>query len=109
MKDNRAFTLIELLVVISIVALLMGILLPALQKARKQTLRMKCLANMRSMEIAHWMYMTDWDGSFIDVGLGHGGSHAREEVAWINTLAHYYSNRLLYRSPVDKSLHWPLE
>lgn len=109
MKYMRAFTLIELLVVISVVTLLMGILLPALQKARKLALRMKCLSNMRNMEIAHWMYMMDWDGRFIDVGLGHGGSHAREEIAWINTLAKYYGNKLLHRSPVDKSPHWPIE
>ena len=109
MKTIRAFTLVELLVVISIIALLMGILLPSLQKARKAALRMKCLANIRNMEVAHWMYMTDWEGHFIDVGLGHGGTHDREEVAWINILAKYYSNKLLHRCPVDKSPHWPVE
>ena len=109
MKGIRAFTLVELLVVISIIALLMGILLPSLQKARRAALRMKCLSNMRNMEVAHWIYMTDWEGYFIDVGLAHGGAHGKEDVSWINTLAKYYSDKLLHRSPIDKSPHWPTE
>ena len=121
MKVIRAFTLIELLVVISIIALLMGILLPSLQKARRTALRMKCLANMRNMELSHWMYMMDWEGYLIDAGLAHseahdeehgeahGRVHGKEEAAWINTLSNYYSDKLLYRSPVDKSPHWPVE
>lgn len=109
MKPARAFTLVELLVVIAIIALLMGILLPALQTSRQSALRIKCLGNMRNMETAHWMYMTDWEGYLVNVGLGHGGTHAKEEVAWIKTLQPYYKDKLLHRSPVDKSPHWPVE
>jgi prepilin-type N-terminal cleavage/methylation domain-containing protein/prepilin-type processing-associated H-X9-DG protein len=109
MKKGSAFTLVELLVVIAIIALLMSILLPSLQQARRTALRMKCLSNMHNMEVAHWMYMSDWDGLFIDVGLGHGGTHKREKAAWINTLAAYYGNKLLHRCPVDTSPHWPME
>ena len=109
MKGIRAFTLIELLVVISIIALLMGILMPSLQKARQTALRMKCLSNTKNMEFAHWMYMMDWDGYFIDVGLAHGGAHGKEDVTWVNTLAPYYCDKLLHRSPIDKSPHWPVE
>ena len=103
MKRGRAFTLVELLVVVAVIALLMGILIPALHKSRLLALRTKCLSNMRNMEVAHWMYMMDWDGSFVDVGLAHGGVHAKEEVAWINTLQSYYKHELLHRSPVESA------
>jgi prepilin-type N-terminal cleavage/methylation domain-containing protein/prepilin-type processing-associated H-X9-DG protein len=109
MKLVRAFTLVELLVVIAVIAVLMGILMPAIHKSRLLALRTKCLSNMRNMEVAHWMYMMDWDGYFVDVGLAHSGVHAKEEVAWINTLQSYYKHKLLYRSPVDKSPHWSIE
>jgi len=106
-RVNAGFTLIELLVVISIISLLISILLPALSSARQYARTMNCLSNMRNMQVAHWMFMTDNDGRFINVGLAHGGAHANEQAAWINTLSDYYGNKLLARSPVDSSPHWP--
>lgn len=109
MKRTCAFTLVELLVVIAIIAALMSILMPVLHRSRLSALRTKCLANMRNMEIAHWMYMIEWDGYLVDAGLAHGSAHAKEKTAWINTLQPYYKDMLLHRSPVDKSPHWPVE
>lgn len=60
----RAFTLIELLVVIVIIALLVGILLPALGKARTSARSLRCLANMRSMGQSVTLYQNDFDGHF---------------------------------------------
>jgi len=59
-----AFTLIELLVVISIIALLIGILLPSLTAARKQGQAIKCAAAMKDVSGAMSGYLSDWNGTF---------------------------------------------
>jgi prepilin-type N-terminal cleavage/methylation domain-containing protein len=59
-KETGGFTLIELLVVISIVALLISILLPALAKARASSQRMQCQVNLRSIATAARTYSSDY-------------------------------------------------
>jgi prepilin-type N-terminal cleavage/methylation domain-containing protein len=65
-KQSGGFTLIELLVVVAVLALLMGILMPALQKVRRSGWRTFCANNEREWGISLHMYAADNDGYFPD-------------------------------------------
>ncbi len=72
MNKRRGFTLIELLVVIAIIAILMAILMPALQRVREQGKRIVCEHNLKSLTLAWIMYPDENDGKIVN---GAGGFH----------------------------------
>jgi prepilin-type N-terminal cleavage/methylation domain-containing protein len=88
-SEKWNFTLIELLVVISIIAILTGLLLPSLNRARQSSKRITCMNNLRQMGMLVQNYRTDNKEAF---------------PPWISTLYPAYTTSLkIYRCPEDKN------
>jgi len=84
MYNRKGFTLIELLVVIAIIALLMAILMPALNRVKLQAKTIACRANLKQWTVFFSMYTQDHDGKF-QAGVGEG--HVNH---WMYALKDYY-------------------
>jgi prepilin-type N-terminal cleavage/methylation domain-containing protein len=87
MNRPRGFTLIELLVVISIIALLMAILMPALNRVREQAREVVCRSHLQQWSLCFAMYTDSYDGRFMP---GIDEDWATGRYSWIYTLIPYY-------------------
>ena len=79
-KRRAAFTLIELLVVIAIIAILASMLLPALAKAKTKAQGIKCLSNLKQLQLAWHFYASDNDDRLTSSGY----IKPVEPTAWVN-------------------------
>jgi len=127
-NSNQGFTLIELLVVIAIIAILAGLLLPALGRAKETAQITKCLSNLRQIGVGLKMYADDNRDTFpprdnqqfqpaasvnLNYALALGG---KDQSAKIPPFAARATNRMLYpyvpgfeafRCPADKGQNFP--
>ncbi|MFG0249174.1 MAG: type II secretion system protein [Phycisphaeraceae bacterium JB051] len=80
MARKHAFTLIELLVVISIIAMLISILLPALGQAREAARRAECLARIKTLVFVNYTYAQDHKQTWVNYDMGSARSWVRTWV-----------------------------
>ena len=110
MHKRKGFTLIELLVVIAIIAILMSILIPALNRAREQGKRAACLNNLKQLALAWMMYADENEDKIVHADTGSNdawaiwpgsGASEQQQIQGIKSglLFQYCPNTRLYKCP----------
>jgi prepilin-type N-terminal cleavage/methylation domain-containing protein/prepilin-type processing-associated H-X9-DG protein len=106
MRTKEGFTLIELLVVIAIIAILMAILMPALNRVKEQGKRATCLSNLRQLTLAWIMYADENDDNLVNGDTGEYSIHANETPWVLRDWEAGMSERDKRKAIMDGSL-WP--
>lgn len=112
-NKNRGFTLVELLVVISIIALLLAVLMPALGKARKLAQRAVCMAHLGQLSLASMTYAQNNNGKFPHQYADNKTNHklikdpltttdADAQDSWIKHIFPYIKKMEHFRCPANK-------
>src|SRR5512144_2061101 len=97
-RDRCGFTLIELLVVIAIIAILIGLLLPAVQKVREAAARTKCTNNLKQLALALHSYHDSNNGFPVGKGPPYAGAAGYARWSAHAQLLPYIEQDPLYKS-----------
>ncbi len=99
MRRQNAFTLIELLVVIAVIAVLMAILMPSLQLARRKAMASFCMGNAKTIAYAWFFYQSDADGRICSANPG-------SEYGWVRNPETAAGQNLGNRDVVEDEDEW---